>query len=244
ALGTAAWLGLLCGFIQAAFLQFDWFFARRGVDYASPRMWLVGPLAWAIWVMAWGVLLRVLSSALRRSLELPILLSVSLGALGWMLLAHPILIRWLGAEQESSLGPAIWGCLWFAGCWYAQRRWAGRLLQPGGKLAAAGLPTTLLVAALLAITNSSPALAHANTFSQNAGPNVILIFLDTFRADAVVHSVAPALTVLGRRGMVFDNAFAPAPWTVPSHVAVVSGTSASRLNVDWDDQHYDGQRAT
>lgn len=64
-------------------------------------------------------------------------------------------------------------------------------------------------------------------------PNVVLIVLDTFRADAVgatgaQGSLTPNIDRLGREGVVFRNAFAPAPWTVPSHGSLFTGRYPSQ----------------
>ena len=54
--------------------------------------------------------------------------------------------------------------------------------------------------------------------------NVVLVVLDTARASAVDERTMPALTRLAEDGTAFDRAFATAPWTVPSHASLFSGT--------------------
>lgn len=66
-----------------------------------------------------------------------------------------------------------------------------------------------------------------------AARNVVLVSLDTVRADAVSHlgqalSTTPRLDALAARGTTFRHALAAAPWTLPSHVSVLTGTHASR----------------
>jgi arylsulfatase A-like enzyme/Flp pilus assembly protein TadD len=53
-------------------------------------------------------------------------------------------------------------------------------------------------------------------------PNVLLITLDTFRADRV-GPLTPALKALAGRGVVFENADAAVPLTLPSHATILSG---------------------
>lgn len=84
---------------------------------------------------------------------------------------------------------------------------------------------TLLVASSCAIVSCSP--------SSNEPPNVIIVVLDTFRADVVgaigaEGSLTPNLDRLGREGAIFVNAFAPAPWTVPSHASLFTGQYPSQ----------------
>ncbi|MFQ5807548.1 MAG: sulfatase-like hydrolase/transferase [Phycisphaerae bacterium] len=62
-----------------------------------------------------------------------------------------------------------------------------------------------------------------------AGCNVILISMDTTRADRLgcygwSQAITPALDELARRGVRFDRAFAQVPITLPSHVNLLTGT--------------------
>jgi arylsulfatase A-like enzyme len=59
-------------------------------------------------------------------------------------------------------------------------------------------------------------------------PNVILIVLDTARADALepygaVAGSTPAIADLAHRGRAFDQVHAAASWTLPSHAAMFTG---------------------
>jgi arylsulfatase A-like enzyme len=59
-------------------------------------------------------------------------------------------------------------------------------------------------------------------------PNVLLIVLDTVRADRLSlygygRNTAPNLTRLARRGITFAQARSTAPWTLPSHASMMTG---------------------
>ncbi|MBI4516671.1 MAG: sulfatase [Deltaproteobacteria bacterium] len=59
-------------------------------------------------------------------------------------------------------------------------------------------------------------------------PNVLLIVLDTLRADHLSgygyrRQTTRNLDALAQKGVVFENAFAPSSWTVPSHASLVTG---------------------
>ncbi|CAN5675097.1 hypothetical protein BH23PLA1_BH23PLA1_06620 [soil metagenome] len=59
-------------------------------------------------------------------------------------------------------------------------------------------------------------------------PNVLLIVLDTVRADHMsLHGydrdTTPNLVRLAERGIRFDRAIAPSPWTLPSHATMFTG---------------------
>ena len=62
------------------------------------------------------------------------------------------------------------------------------------------------------------------------GHNLLLVTIDTLRADAVGayggrRVPTPTLDRLSREGMRFDAAFAHAPMTLPSHASILTGRS-------------------
>ena len=81
------------------------------------------------------------------------------------------------------------------------------------------------------------ALATLPPASPNA-PNVLLIVLDTVRAQSLslygyARPTTPQLERLARSGVRFERAIAPAPWTLPSHASMFTGYFPSALSVDW-----------
>jgi arylsulfatase A-like enzyme len=69
------------------------------------------------------------------------------------------------------------------------------------------------------------------------GPNVVLIVVDTLRADRLSQmgysqATSEALDVLGDRANIFRQAFSPAPWTVPSVTSIFTGLLPPRHRVD------------
>ncbi|SEH13032.1 Arylsulfatase A [Natronorubrum sediminis] len=63
--------------------------------------------------------------------------------------------------------------------------------------------------------------------SHSTSRNVVLVVLDTARAKTSGPETSPTLTALAREGMSFENAFATAPWTLPSHASMFTGTYSS-----------------
>ncbi len=58
-------------------------------------------------------------------------------------------------------------------------------------------------------------------------PNVVVIVVDTLRADRLPfygspHNTAPFLTDLARRSLVFESAWSPSSWTLPATVSAVT----------------------
>lgn len=59
-------------------------------------------------------------------------------------------------------------------------------------------------------------------------PNVILIVMDTARADHLScygysRKTTPNIDKIARQGVLFENAFSTAPWTPPSHASIFTG---------------------
>ncbi len=64
-------------------------------------------------------------------------------------------------------------------------------------------------------------------------PNVLWIVMDTVRADGLScygneRETTPVLDQLAREGALFEQGFATAPWTLPSHASMFTGTFPSK----------------
>jgi arylsulfatase A-like enzyme len=69
-----------------------------------------------------------------------------------------------------------------------------------------------------------------------ARPSVLLIVVDTLRADAVsaygaVAGTTPVIDALAASGLRYARAYAPAPWTIPSHASLFTGLGVERHRV-------------
>ena len=72
-------------------------------------------------------------------------------------------------------------------------------------------------------------------------PNVILIVLDSVRADHLscyghARPTTPNIDELARGGIVYDRAYAASCWTLPSHASLFTGLYPSRHRTDLDTQ--------
>lgn len=67
----------------------------------------------------------------------------------------------------------------------------------------------------------------AIVFAAAAQPNVVLVTIDTLRADHVgvygASDATPALDALAREGVRFENAISPVPLTRPAHASLLTG---------------------
>ena len=102
-----------------------------------------------------------------------------------------------------------------------------------------GALATLSSGALAAL--SSGALAALASCRRSASPpparpNVLLVTIDTIRADHVgaygaKGGATPAIDAFARDGILFEQAIAPAPLTLPSHASILSGILPFRTGV-------------
>ena len=72
-------------------------------------------------------------------------------------------------------------------------------------------------------------------------PNVLLISIDTLRPDHLTcygygRDTTPFLDSLAKRGVVFENAFAQASWTLPSHMSLMTSTYPHTHRVEDEDR--------
>src|SRR3954467_4572221 len=65
--------------------------------------------------------------------------------------------------------------------------------------------------------------------TKNQLPNIVLITLDTTRADRMgflgsTKGLTPNLDVIAKQGIVFPRAYSQVPLTSPSHITILTGT--------------------
>lgn len=70
-------------------------------------------------------------------------------------------------------------------------------------------------------------------------PNVLLVVVDTLRQDRLScygydRQTTPHLDLLARQGLIFENAFTTAPWTLPSHGSLMTGLLPTEHGSHWE----------
>jgi arylsulfatase A-like enzyme len=139
-----------------------------------------------------------------------------------------------GACLVIAVGLAAWVAPWIQ----RHRSSVGRLARrSAGVLAVIFVPLlgATLVRGVIAPSRAGPDVRAARRDS----PNLLLIVMDTVRADAsslygYSRNTTPRLDAFARRGRTFDRAIAPAPWTLPSHASLFTGRWAWELAVGPD----------
>ncbi len=130
----------------------------------------------------------------------------------------------------------LYGLLRLAG-WLLQRVLASRFVSyliarlPWRKIGL-GLAAVLVLAAIVprALAPMAPrgaSVATGNAASATA-PNLVLVVLDTARADrfsayGYAAPTTPEMDRLATQGVLFERAIAPGAWTVPSHASMLTG---------------------
>ncbi len=75
--------------------------------------------------------------------------------------------------------------------------------------------------------------------SRGGQPSILLVVLDTTRADAVsaygdgARIVTPTTDRLAASGLRYTRAYSQAPWTLPSHATLFTGLTPSQHGVSW-----------
>jgi arylsulfatase A-like enzyme len=242
--GLGAWLlasaalGLGVGLVESGAIAAKAHFLQMGLYRQDPRtLWLAPICQFGIFValaLVLGVLVRPIPR-LGRPVAWVVLSTAALLAL---LLTIPGLRAWSGLVL--AFGVALW-------IGPTGGRWAERSRRVLGRSV---LLMALAVAALAGATTASAwrrdASAPRSGKAPEGAPNVLLVVLDTVRADATSldgsgRDTTPRLAELARRGVRFERAIAPAPWTLPSHASLFTGRWAGELNVGPDrpvDDHF------
>ncbi|MBM4392655.1 MAG: sulfatase [Deltaproteobacteria bacterium] len=99
----------------------------------------------------------------------------------------------------------------------------------------------LVVTLLLACADSVARLPPGHP----SQPDLVLVSIDSLRADHLgsygnPRDVSPFLDQLAASGLRFENALASSPWTLPSHVTMLSGRGPLEHNVIEDDRRIPG----
>ncbi len=139
--------------------------------------------------------------------------------------------------------------------------WAAALLAAGIAIAAGRLarkyhggfrtmvrrttPAFALLALLIGVAMTGTAFVRERVsvarlpMARDGAPNLLLLILDTVRAQNLslygyMRPTSPFLEAFAGRGIVFDQAIATSPWTLPSHASMFTGLGPGELNADFN----------
>jgi arylsulfatase A-like enzyme len=112
------------------------------------------------------------------------------------------------------------------------------------------LAATPLASRVWPVTGVSVAAPLSAQGAARAPRHIVLISVDTLRADAVSAygggsgRRTPAIDALAADGVRFEHAYAPAPWTLPSLASLVTGVAPSVHHAVGFDARLDGSATT
>jgi hypothetical protein len=230
AFGIAATLGLCAGLVEGAALLSLQQAELLGWRIARVPVWteiiIISPLVTAAVFLAVAACVIAIAPATKR---VAASLTADVVVLG--VCAFLIWFDWLTllgrlrvyAVVPLSLGLASVMVRWYRRDAPAAPAWVRR-----------GLP--LLVAATILVAagtygrtwvNERNALARLPAAAAGS-PNVLIVVLDTVRADHVSsygysRATTPFIDRLGTEGAVFDNAYSTSSWTLPAHGSLLTG---------------------
>ncbi len=230
---VAIWFGLLAGLIEGATVISRRAIAGYPAEMYSPDVIWMAPLAAAVVFGVLGLGLFVLA------LRWPNLISLRTAVFTFGLIAVYALLR-------PNLGGVYWVAAAVLAIGIAVRASA---FVDSRAMAFLRLVRWTTVAAVIFIVVTAPGMPGLDRLNelraigrlsapQPGAPNVLLIILDTVRAQSLSlygydRPTTPNLERLAKRGVVFDRALAPAPWTLPSHASLFTGRWHHELSTDW-----------
>jgi arylsulfatase A-like enzyme len=254
----AVWFGLAAGLAEVALFGVKRILLNRIIRVSRDVIWMA-PLADVLFCLIAAALLVLLALRIEklRSLQAAVTATAFPAVLTVILHYHPIHVA---AKTILALGVAV--MLGRAAA--ATPRLAGRLVgwtslsfrrSSGDDPAAGDLPavdrrrfvlaSVAALGGLAAGTRGFLRVREWNTLrslppAAADSPNVLVIVLDTVRARSLGlygydRDTTPGLRRWAERGVTFENAYAIAPWTLPSHAAMFTGHWHHEMSTDWDD---------
>jgi len=225
------WLGCLGGLVDAAIYAschygFGW------TMHQTPELLWMSPACHAALMFGYGLVLAAAGRVWPRANTVPAALFVPVMVMGWAKLTETerlepyatiLLSAGIAFALVRVLGSRVDG-LW---------RWVRRTAP---WMAAAVVGTAI---SWSPVVGWSEARALGAQPAAKAGaPNVLLIVLDTVRADHMSlfgyrRQTTPNIDELAARGSVFDRAIATSAWTLPTHASLLTGTYHYEQSVAW-----------
>jgi arylsulfatase A-like enzyme len=227
---VTVWFALLAGLSETAFLTVMQHLLGRIIYRSAHYLWM--PAAGALFLFS---LIMMLAWLLARAFPRVASARSVFGLLIFLSTFSVLMVpRWLHPLAVAVLSAGV-GLA-------ASQRLAGGRLRFQRFVQASLLPIIAVVAVLAGASFAYPrlrersalaGLAHARAGSSN----IIFLILDTVRAKSLSlygysRATTPNLAALAKRGVVFDLAISPAPWTLPAHASFFTGKAPHELSAD------------
>ncbi len=225
-LRLAAWFGLITGFGELVCLGVRKFLLSQPIYFGLHIVWM-SPLANILLFTFVGLLL---GATRIDSLRIKAGVMTFLGLLGCALVFDGL--------KFYAVALLAAGAGWRAGKLVAARaQWFESFVRRSARwMAMASL--ALCAGAFGWQSYADASGAHAANLTESTSPNVLLIVMDTVRAQNLSlygysRRTTPRLEQFANTGARFDRAIATAPWTLPSHGSMFTGKLARELSADF-----------
>jgi arylsulfatase A-like enzyme len=219
------WFGIVAGFGEGfgllLFQRINWRQWARVMHVAIEILWISPAVDLCLFVLI-GLAVALVTRIFRRipsARVLPFLL-ILLTSYDWLMLTGHFYRR---AALLFALGVAV-----------AFSRWFRKHGLDAVTMCRKSVPwmSTLLALAIIGVQGGkwiSESRRISSLPAANPGsPNVLVIVLDTLRADHLSsygysRPTSPNIDKLAANGVLFENAIAPSSWSLPSHASLVTG---------------------
>lgn len=227
---TAAFVALAVGFAEVAVLGFRKLVLGQVIHLSQHFVWMA-PAAYVLSFLPVAVALAGLARVFPRiRLHHVAGVLVFLAALGVLLMFQEL--------HRAAMLVLAGGVAVQAGRAVARRRAQTVRLARRATAALAAVAVLAFVAVSSALALRERGARAALGSAPAAAKNVVLVILDTVRAASLSlygyeRPTTPQLERWAARGVVFDRAFSPSPWTLPSHAAMFTGRYPHELAANW-----------
>jgi arylsulfatase A-like enzyme len=221
----ALWTGLVYG-VTEGLIYIVFSFVPGALAWRSgnsPRILWVAPLVYVPVFFAVALIAAVIGRAVRR-------LDVESGLFFTLVVIAGFLAAMLQGQLLSPLASVLLalGVAVQAFRWFRRRRaaWMGFMRATTPVLVGA---VALSACAEVGLTRVAETRAVGNlSAARHDAPNVLLLVLDTLRADHLSgygypRNTTPRLDEFARQGVLFERAYANSSWTLPSHASIMTG---------------------
>ncbi len=226
-----AWIGVVVGFVEVGHQAIRKYGFGTVLKQPVDLVWML-PAAYLVAFAAAGVVLAVFVAVAPRVFRLPVVMFALVAPGVWaQFLMHGFFDP--GAVILLTIGAAVQAARVATTRWESLRRLVRRTLP-------------LLIAAVVVLgVGITWGRSHAESRAREAvpavaegTPNVLLIVLDTVRADHMgLHGYSrdttPNIDQLASSGTMFERVFTTSPWTLPSHASMFTGHYPHRTGVNW-----------
>jgi arylsulfatase A-like enzyme len=231
-LTIAVWFGLATGTIHVLLAVINRYI-RNHLLMVGPQMFWMTPLSYALIFAVFGAVPAVLAG-LQSRIEVRRRVVPVFAGLGVfsLLLPFPQLHKLAGGLIAAGVGLQVGRAMATRPDWWASVM--RRTIVRG----------TIVLLIIGAVSEAWPRAVERYALSRlpappDKKPNVVLIVLDTVRAQSLSlygysRPTTPGLDQLAREGVTFDFAMSTSPWTLKSHGTMFSGLYAEEFEGDFE----------